>query len=68
MVFSYCSLVVVSHNRWLVPLVFWLLWDHFGHDRAKNGPGSFFSPVKYLIAGLLYTHSGFVLGLHWSGE
>ena len=69
------SLVV----RWLlfltivgwVPLCFGccrLLWDRFGHDRAKNNSGSCFSPVKDLIAGLLHTHSGFVLGLHCSGE
>ena len=28
-----------------------LLWDCFGHDRAKNDPGSCISPVKSLITG-----------------
>ena len=45
-----------------------LLWNHFGYDRPKNDSGSCFSPVKALIAGLLHAHSGFLLGLHWSGE
>ena len=54
-----------------VPLCFGccrLLWDRFGHDRAKNDQGSCFSPVKYLIARLLHTRSGFVLELHWIRE
>ena len=28
-----------------------MLWDHFGHDRAKNDPRSCISPVKALIVG-----------------
>ena len=49
--------VVVSSTFWLA-LVFpcdlgccRLLWDRFGHDSAKNDPGSCISPVKALIAG-----------------
>ena len=38
-----------------------LLWNRFGHDRAKNNLGSCFSPVKALIAGLLHACSGLSL-------
>ena len=40
---------------------FRLLWNHFGHDTAKNDSGSCFSPVKSLIVGLLHARSGLSL-------
>ena len=49
--------VVVSSTFWLAVVFpcdlgcFRLLWDIFGHDRAKNDPWSCISLVKALIAG-----------------
>ena len=42
-----------------------MLWDRFGHDRAKNDPGSCISPAKDLIAGC-YMHI-VVLSLDYIG-
>ena len=60
-------MVVVSSTFWLA--VFFpcdlgccrLLWNCFGHDRAKKDSWSCFSPVKALIAGLLHARSGLSL-------
>ena len=54
-----CGLI---HTCWLSHLCnlgcYRLMWNHFGHDRAKNDSWSCFSPVKALIVGLLHVRSG----------
>ena len=71
--------VASSLNHWLLfPHICWLschcdlgycrlLWNHFGHDRAKNNSGVCF-PLSRFNCWFVASTQWLVFGLHWSGN